>query len=326
MNDATQMGRYRVRVSNPAGEVVSARALVHLVPLVGWGDSKEGQLAVPPGLTHVVAVALGRAHALALTAEGRVIAWGNNLYGQTNVPPDLTHVVAIAAGAGHNLALTSEGRVVAWGFNHQGQARVPEGLDKVAAAENYNLVLTGFPPGQAPPQILAPHWVVGTEGLPLRVPLAVANGADQLEAVGLPAGLVLEPARRVITGVPAERGFYEVTLRASNARGTQQRTLHFQITPAGIPAAVAWGDTSVGGWGERPRYDYGQSRPLGLSDVVAVVAGSGAYGLALTGEGRVMSWGYNRDGRATIPAGLSKEQRGGHSRRRLLQPGDHGPG
>lgn len=92
------MGRYRVRVSNPAGEVVSNRALVHLVPLVGWGDSKDGLLTVPPGLTNVVAVAVGRAHALVLTAEGRVVARRNNLYGQTNVPPDLTNVVAIAAG------------------------------------------------------------------------------------------------------------------------------------------------------------------------------------------------------------------------------------
>jgi alpha-tubulin suppressor-like RCC1 family protein len=461
VNDGAQMGRYRVRVSNPAGEVLSDAALVHLVPLVGWGRNLSGELTAPPGLTNVVAVAVGRAHALALTAEGRVVAWGNNLYGQTNVPPDLTNVVAIAAGAGHSLAVTAEGRVVAWGVNYQGQARVPEGLSDVvavaggqfhslaltrhgrvvawgangagqcnvpqgyhfkaigagashslavttegrvvawgynlygqvnvpqslsnvvavgggylysaaltadgrvvvwgdnragqrdvpanatnvvalatgyyhclaltaegrvrawgsnqegqtripdalanglavAAGEYYNVVLTGFPRGKAPPQILAPHWVAGTEGQPLQVSLTVGNGADQLEAVGLPAGLTLNPARRVITGIPAARGIYDASLQASNALGTQQRTVRFHIVPAGLPATAVWGDTSVIGWGDN---SYEQINPqTSAAGVTAIAGGIGSYGLALTEQGRVVSWGYDRDGRSKIPAGLS---------------------
>ncbi len=461
LSDSAQMGRYRVRIRNPAGEVVSDDALVHLVPLVAWGENSYGQTTVPPGLTNVIAVAAGRAHALALTREGRVVAWGNNLYGQTNVPPDLTNVVAIAAGAGHNLALTAEGRVVAWGnnaygqtnvpplgttrvvavaagmfhslalthdgrvvawgangygqcnvpagnnrfvaiaagSNHSltvtregrvlawgnnlyGQVNVPAGLSNVvavsagyyfslaltaegrvvgwgdnrvgqrdiptgltnavaiaaghfhalaltaegrmvgwgrshvgqtripgelrnglalAAGEDFNVVLTGYPRGMAPPWILAPRLVTGVAGQPLQVHLEVANGADRLEAEGLPAGLTFEAARRVITGVPERRGIHEVTLRAANSRGTHEITMRLQIVPSGLWGS--WGNTAIIGWGDNR---YGQlDPPSWISTVVAIAAGRGGFGLALTSEGLVGSWGYNWDRRAEVPPGLS---------------------
>lgn len=461
LTDSSQMGLYRARISNPAGEVVSDEALVHLVPLVAWGENNHGQATVPPGLTNVVAVAAGRVHALALTDEGRVVAWGNNLYGQTNVPPDLTNVVAIAAGAGHNLALTAEGRVVAWGLNNEGQTRVPSlgsarviavaaglfhslaltgdgrvlawgansygqcnvpqgnrrfvaiaagsthslavtvdgqvlawgnnlygqvnvptrlsnvvavsagylysmaltadgrvvawgdnragqtnvppGLSNVvaiaggyyhglalradgrvvgwgrshigqtripgglqnglglAAGEDFNVVLVGYPRGMAPPRLLVPQLVTGIEGQSLHVRAGVANGAEQLEAQGLPTGVTFNAARQTISGVPEQRGIHEVTLRATNARGTHESTMRMLILPAGLLGT--WGSSSVIGWGNNR---YGQANPPGwITKVTAIAAGRGAFGLALTSEGQVLSWGYNQDRRAEIPAGLS---------------------
>ena len=51
----------------------------------------------------------------AVSAEPEVVAWGDNGQGQTDVPGGLSHVVAIAGGWSHSLALTTEGRLVAWG-------------------------------------------------------------------------------------------------------------------------------------------------------------------------------------------------------------------
>ena len=73
--------------------------------MLAWGSNEFGQTNVPSGLENAVAIAAGRWHSLALTAEGRVVAWGDNRWGQRNVPSCLSNVVAIAAGRTLSLAL-----------------------------------------------------------------------------------------------------------------------------------------------------------------------------------------------------------------------------
>jgi len=106
-----------------------------------WGDNSEGQLgqgnvdenpvATPvkvKGLTNVISVSAGGAHALALKADGTVWAWGNNEYDQMGVEQtspvtlprqveSLKNIVGIAAGVESSLALASNGQVWAWGGN-----------------------------------------------------------------------------------------------------------------------------------------------------------------------------------------------------------------
>ncbi len=81
------------------------------------------------GMTHVVAVAAGHAHSVALDAEGHVWAWGFNAdsqlgdgtttRGSTPIPVStssgLTHAVAVAAGGAHSVALDEEGHAWTWG-------------------------------------------------------------------------------------------------------------------------------------------------------------------------------------------------------------------
>jgi len=123
-----------------------------------WGSNRNGQIGsgtscastdracastTPvqvPGLRHVVAIAGGGEHSLALTAAGTVWAWGANGSGQLGRAPStttacsvgvctpvparvegLSRVVAIAGGDDHSLALDSTGRVWAWGGNGAGQ-------------------------------------------------------------------------------------------------------------------------------------------------------------------------------------------------------------
>lgn len=93
--------------------------------VLSWGSNIRGQLAVPAGLSNVVALAAGGVHSMALTREGNVFAWGNNENGQTNVPSNLGNVVAIACGGSHSLALKTDGTVTGWGDNAAGQLGFP---------------------------------------------------------------------------------------------------------------------------------------------------------------------------------------------------------
>src|SRR3989442_14196054 len=80
--------------------------------VVGWGYDPTGALAVPSGLSNVVAIASGDGNYLAVTSDGSVVAWGYNRYGENNVLPSLSNVVSVAAGYGFNLALKGDGTVV----------------------------------------------------------------------------------------------------------------------------------------------------------------------------------------------------------------------
>src|SRR5262245_42403881 len=112
----------------PAGPDDLFEATASVGTVVGWGDNDEGEIDIPAGLHHVVAVAAGWYHSLALTSAGQVIGWGSTADNLANVPAGLGGVTGIAAGRLHSLALTVAGSVVAWGSNGFGQARVPAGL------------------------------------------------------------------------------------------------------------------------------------------------------------------------------------------------------
>lgn len=95
------------------------RAVAAEPEIVAWGYNDQGQTNVPSGLNNVVAIAAGKSHSLALTAEGRLVVWGSYYqspaYIPATVPNGLSDVVAMAVGGYHTLALTAEGRVVGWG-------------------------------------------------------------------------------------------------------------------------------------------------------------------------------------------------------------------
>jgi hypothetical protein len=92
-----------------------------------------------------VAVAVGKAHILALKSDGTVLAWGlDNSYGQCDVPLPNTGFVAVAGGDRHSLGLKSDGSIVAWGDNTDGQCDVPvpnSGFTAVAAGGKHSLGL-----------------------------------------------------------------------------------------------------------------------------------------------------------------------------------------
>lgn len=86
-----------------------------------------GQFDVVPGLSNIIAVAIGETYhgtrTVALKKDGTVVRWGGeSIYNDATPPTGLSNVVAIAAGSSHTLALKSDGTVIGWGFNNVGQA------------------------------------------------------------------------------------------------------------------------------------------------------------------------------------------------------------
>lgn len=131
-------GVYSVVMSNASGVAESPGALISPCPVAVWGTGLVTNL--PIALSNPVAIAAGKAHALALKADGTVVAWGEVRRGdvdsgQVNVPAGLKDVVAIAAGEFHNLAVRSDGTVAAWGGNAHGQIDVPSDLTDVIAID-----------------------------------------------------------------------------------------------------------------------------------------------------------------------------------------------
>jgi len=132
-------GTYTVTVSNTAGSVVSARIEVtaaDAVPgtVIAWnvsGVASSAQALIPRGLSNVLALAPGRQHLLALTADGTVTAWGSNVFDESRVPDGLRDVIAVDAHDERSVALRSDGTVVEWGRETHEQP--PEGLGNVMA-------------------------------------------------------------------------------------------------------------------------------------------------------------------------------------------------
>uniref|UniRef100_A0A182M4V1 HECT domain-containing protein n=1 Tax=Anopheles culicifacies TaxID=139723 RepID=A0A182M4V1_9DIPT len=124
-------------------------ALTNWGQVFSWGSNAVGQLGHDTengrqptprmikaiGAKHVVQIASGQYHCLALTNNGELYAWGSNSYGQlgigtTNekVPiPTLVQSLAgvpiafIACGGNHSFAVSKSGAIFGWGKNTFGQ-------------------------------------------------------------------------------------------------------------------------------------------------------------------------------------------------------------
>lgn len=123
-----------------------------------WGQNENNQTSVlnksevrEPitvfGLEHVVQVACGASHTVALTRSGQVYTFGANSFGQLgrgnrsgplNTPhhvKELMGVQSIAAGNSHTLAL-SQNRLHSFGLNSSGQLGVDSFIDKFSPSSS----------------------------------------------------------------------------------------------------------------------------------------------------------------------------------------------
>ncbi|XP_058120620.1 probable E3 ubiquitin-protein ligase HERC4 isoform X2 [Anopheles coustani] len=124
-------------------------ALTNWGQVFSWGSNALGQLGheleigrqptprliKPIAAKHVVQIASGQYHCLALTNSGELYAWGSNAYGQLGIgstsekvsTPTLVESLAgvplafIACGGNHSFAVSKSGAIFGWGKNTFGQ-------------------------------------------------------------------------------------------------------------------------------------------------------------------------------------------------------------
>ena len=124
------------------------------------------------GLNHVVAIAAGDYHSLAVKDDSTVVAWGDDSQGQCDPPAGLSNVIAVAGGGGHTIALKADTTVSAWGNDWDGQCDFAPSLTNIvaiAAGNAHTLLLQGDNYG--PPRLLAPPaWANNSQATLLTFP------------------------------------------------------------------------------------------------------------------------------------------------------------
>jgi len=296
------------RVASLAAGGFAAYAVTRSGQVLAWGNNSFGELGDPaftgqassspvtvqlPAGVKVASVAAGPGWALALTRSGQVLGWGDNSCGEQGtgsaggtvtapaaIPlPGGARATALAAGGCFALAQVSPGKVLAWGSNGVGQlglghvsttpqapvrVHLPAGqkITRIAAGLSFGLAVT------ASGQVLA--WGDNSSG---QLGLGrTGTHRSRPAAVPLPGGT-----------------------RASVARGGLGSN-GYALTGAG--RALAWGGNSEGQLGHPGAKD--PSRPVRVrvpagSTVTALRPGIG-FAVALTGAGKLLSWGDNREG------------------------------
>ena len=302
--------------------------------VVGWGDDYYDQASYASGLSNVVAIAAGWNHCLALCGLPAGMAppqpaGPSQVFATGDWPFRLRLLVKNgatsfgAAGLPAGLSLDPNTGLITGQPLETGTFAVTLSATNTAGSCTWTMTL-----------VVNPHlpWVAGgtfvRAGVGNWLSLEVARDADQVEASGLPPGMVTDSRSGLISGAPTAVGDYNISVAASNRFGIVNGSLVIRVA-----ALVAWGTNSYGqtsipaglgnvvnaasgdlhvlalradgrvvSWGSNI---YGQTNvPANVSNVVAVAAG-GAHSLALRSDGVVVGWGDNGYGQRTIPGGLS---------------------
>ncbi len=229
-------------------------------------------------MDHIVQVANGITHYLALHADGYVYSWGRNREGQCGhgmvspfqypnrdaapvLGPDemplLRGVRQVAAGHMRSLALVGDGRVMQWG-NISGYAA--EISDR-------------------------PVPLIDEEGQPIDSVIDIAAGGSELAAVRADGTVWTWSGTEIPARLEGVNSAVKLSLGENHA-----------LALLGNGKVVAWGDNQYGQLGQ------GHMEPVagpvtvaGLSNIKAITAGP-HYNLALNTAGDVFAWGVNRSG------------------------------
>jgi PKD repeat protein len=112
-----------------------------------------------------------------------------------------------------------------------------------------DLVLVVSAPTIGPPVINSALTATATQGQTFNYQITATNSPTSFSAAGLPAGLSVNTATGLISGAPSVAGVFNVTLGATNAGGSDTKTLVLTVNP---PAPVITSPTSATGTTGQP--------------------------------------------------------------------------
>ena len=254
---------------------------------VGTSDVYDSIPYHVPGLSGVIQVAMGFAHAAALRADGTVWVWGGGLFGQLGngqmgpgtlslLPiqvPGLSGVVSIATGGYHTLALRADGSIRSWGMNADGQ------LGDVTTENR-----------------ASPVNVVGPTAT------AVAGGNNHslmLREDGSIWGWGYNDQGQIGDGTNVGKTGPVPSLATSGFTGVKAGVFH-SLALKEDGTAWAWGYNFYGRLGDGTQTDrWSPVQITALSDVVEICGGAG-HSLARTSDGGAWGWGNNEWGQLSI--------------------------
>lgn len=255
--------------------------------VIAWGSNSFGQLGdgtkidrlVPitvPGLTDVVAVAVGGQTSYALKGDGTVWSWGSNLSGALGanmsdtsfstgvslVPvrvTGLSSIISISANNSNLVALKSDGTVWICGYNNSGQI-----ADGTYSSTIYQI---------------SPRQVAITDVA------AIAMGQQTVMALKTDGtvwtwGSVLGTIKTAPYNMSTLSGVVEVASGPSS---------NFALTSTG--SLYAWGESTNGGNGDGTKV--ARKVPAVILTGVSHVTVANSTGVALKTDGTVWTWGPN---------------------------------
>jgi uncharacterized repeat protein (TIGR02543 family) len=301
---------------------IHSSALTSNGRLFTWGRNTSGQLGdgtttqrnspveITAGLNlisgeTITQVSLGSSHSSALTSSGRLFTWGYNYYGQLgdgtttdrNLPTNITArfnlsvgetITQVSLGISLSSALTSSGRLFTWGSNSFGQLGDGTTTDR-------NL----------PTNITA------------RFNLSVGETIHQVTLGGAHSSLLTSRGRLFIWGFNTD-GRLGVGTTTDRSTPTEINA-RFNLNEGETIALVSLGDghssaaTSTGRlftWGSNGNGQLGDGTTTQRNSPVEITAGlnlisgetitqlslGGFHSSALTSNGRLFTWGHNRNG------------------------------
>lgn len=216
-----------------------------------------------------------------MVALPNVASWGANDSGQIDVPGDLTNAVQIGGHGPTGLAVREDGTVVAWGRNAYGETQIPAGLSNVVAVSG----MVGVSVAIKSDGTVAAWGSGNVTNVPAGLRKVVAADAAGLCAVAVREdGTVVAWGERATNVPPNLTGIVAVSLGGSHSLALRDNG-----------TVVAWGSV----------YHDEAIVPAGLSNVVAIAAGTLGHSLALRADGTVAGWGYDGYGQVSMFRGVS---------------------
>ena len=147
--------------------------------------------------------------------------------------PDGNALTLTASGLPGGLAINSAARTITGTPTTAGTFNVTVTASDATLSASQSFTWTIAPPPNNPPVLGNPGNQSGNVGVPVTLALTVSDpdgNAVTLTASGLPNGLAIDSAARMISGTPSTAGTFNVTVTASDATLSASRSFTWTIT------------------------------------------------------------------------------------------------